>query len=223
MPFYNEAATLRPALERLLKTDLPVRVQVILVDDGSTDGSLGTVDDLASDDRIIVIRKDRNEGKGSAVRAGLGVAGGHVASVLDADLEYDPADFEPLLRVILDGDATVAFGTRLFGGHTVFSFWYVIGNKVTSLWASFLFDTWLSDIYTCFKVAPLEVWRSLGLRCNGFALEAEATGKFLRRGHRIYEIPISYRARDRAAGKKLRWTDGFGALWTLLRVRLSRR
>ncbi len=223
MPFFNEAKTLRPALERLLKTDLPVRLQVVLVDDGSTDESLRTIDDLLGDERIVTVVKNRNEGKGSAVRAGLSAADSHLAGVLDADLEYDPADLKALLAVLLEGDATVAYGARTFGPGSTFSFWYVIGNKVTSAWASLLFNRSVSDIHTCLKMAPLEVWRSLDLSCDGFELDSEATARFLKAGHRIYQVPISYVARARAEGKKLYWIDGFKSLWILTRVRLSRK
>jgi dolichol-phosphate hexosyltransferase len=223
MPVYNEVATLRGAAERLLKTDLPLEFEVLVVDDGSTDGSIETISDLVDAGKVRLIQQPVNQGKGAAVRTGLQHASGAVATILDADFEYDPNDYRNLLRPLLDGDATVVYGTRSFGSHTAFSFWYVIGNKFLSLWASFLFNTWLSDIETCFKLAPVEVWRSLDLRSDGFGIEAECTGKFLRARHRIYELPIEYKARGREEGKKLRWTDGVEALWILLRVRLFGR
>lgn len=222
VPFYNESPTLRPAVERLLKTQIPLLLQLVLVDDGSTDGSFETVEDLTHDERVIVVRKARNEGKGSAVRAGIAAADGDLMGILDADLEYDPADFVPLVETIAGGGASVAYGTRPFGAHAAFSFWYEVGAKFTSLWASLLFNSWVSDIHTCLKVAPLDVWRALELRCDGFDVDAEATAKFLKAGHRIYEVPSSYRARSRAEGKKLVWTDGLQILWTLTRVRFSR-
>lgn len=223
MPFYNEAMTLRPALERLLKTPLPVRLQVVLVDDGSTDESLATVEDLLSDERIRFVGQAENRGKGAAVRAGLAAADGSWAAVLDADLEYDPTDLLALLAVTMEGSATVAYGSRSFGPGSTFSFWYVMGNKLTSFWASILFNTWLSDIHTCLKLAPLEVWRSLNLGCTGFDLDSEATARFLKAGHRIYQIPVSYTARGRAEGKKVHWVDGIRSLWVLSSVRFSRK
>ncbi|MGI8774143.1 MAG: glycosyltransferase family 2 protein [Actinomycetota bacterium] len=219
MPVYNEAATLRQALDRLLKTELPVSLQVVVVDDGSTDGSLASISDLIDGRDVVVVENPRNLGKGAAFRNGLGHATGKYVTILDADMEYDPADYVEVLRPLLDGEADVVYGTRTFGSHTAYSFWYVLGNRFLSLWASFLFNTWLSDIETCFKVAPTDTWRAIGVRSDGFGLEAEVTGKFLRR-HRIYEVPISYRARGREEGKKLNWTDGVIALWILLRVRL---
>ena len=223
MPTLNERATLRAAVERLLKTQLQVPVELIVVDDGSTDGSTDTIADLVDGRTVKLVRHPRNRGKGAAIRTALGLATGEITTVLDADMEYDPANFTSLLEPILDGQTEVAFGTRTFGAYTAYSFWYVVGNKVLAIWASFLFDTWLSDVETCFKMARTDVWRSLALRSNGFGIEAEATGRILRLGHRIYEIPISYRARTRLEGKKLDWTDGVAALWILLRVRLGPR
>lgn len=223
MPVYNERATLRPAVERLLKTDLPLPVELIVVDDGSTDGSLGTVADLADPGRVRLIRHLRNRGKGGAIRTGIEAARGDVLTVLDADLEYDPADLAGLLAPILEGEARVVYGTRAFGAHTAYSFWYVVGNKLVNVWASFLFDTWLSDVYTCLKMAPTELWRAVDLRAAGFGIEAETTGKFLSRGERIYEVPVTYRARSREEGKKIRPSDGLRALWILLRIRMADR
>ena len=221
MPVFNERETVRAAAERLLKTNLQVPVELIVVDDGSADGSAEQIADLAADGSLSLIRLERNRGKGAAVRTGLARATGTIATVLDADLEYDPANYRDLLTPLLDGDASVVYGTREFGAHTAYSFWYVLGNKALGFWASFLFNTWLSDVETCFKMTSTETWRSLGLRSRGFGIEAEATAKLLRSGHRIYEVPIHYRARTREEGKKLSWTDGVEALWILLRVRLG--
>jgi glycosyltransferase involved in cell wall biosynthesis len=223
MPFHNEMATLRPALERLLKADLPVRLQVVLVDDGSTDGSVESVEDLLSDERLTMIQNSRRSGKGNAVRTGLAAADGYLVGILDADLEYDPADFSKLVASVSEGDATVAYGNRPLGRHSTYSFWYMVGGRLTSLWASILFNRWVADIHTCLKVAPLELWRSFDLRCDGFDLDSEVTARFLKAGHRIYEVPISYHARSRTEGKKLRWTDGVKSLWVLTRIRFGRR
>ena len=221
MPVYNERATLRTAVERMLKADLPLPVELIIVDDGSTDSSRATLADLDDGDRLRVLRHAGNRGKGAAIRTGLAAANGDIVTVLDADLEYDPSDYRKLLEPILAGDANVVYGTRSFGAHTAYSFWYVLGNKVLALWASFLFNTWLSDVETCFKMADAALWRRLGLRSDDFGVEAEVTARVLRSGHRIYEVPIDYRARTRAEGKKLEWADGLRALWILLRIRLG--
>lgn len=221
MPVYNELATLRVALDRLLAVDLPVTTEVLVVDDGSTDGCLDTIADLEEAGRVRVIRQPRNAGKGAALRKGISEARGDLLSILDADLEYDPADFAQVLEPVLDGDTNVVYGTRTFGGHAAYSFWYVIGNKALALWASLLFDAWLSDIETCLKLAPTALWRKVDLESSGFGIEAEVTGKFLGMGERIFEAPISYRARGREEGKKLHWTDGVEALWILLKLRFT--
>ncbi len=220
VPVYNERATIRDSIERLRKTELPLPVEVIVVDDGSTDDTADAIAELVADGTVRLLRHARNRGKGAAIRTGLREATGDVLTIMDADLEYDPADYGLLLEPIMGGDARVSYGTRSFGAHTAFSFWYVIGNRALALWASFLFDTWLSDVETCFKMAETGLWRSLAITSDGFGIEAEVTGKFLKSGHRIYEVPIRYRARSREEGKKLRWTDGLEALWILLRVRL---
>jgi glycosyltransferase involved in cell wall biosynthesis len=219
IPVYNERATLRVAIERMLKAELPVAVEVVVVDDGSTDGSVETIQDLADSGAIRILGHRANRGKGAAVRTGLKHTSGDVITILDADLEYDPGDYKALLEPIMSGLSRIAYGTRSFHGHTAFSFWYVIGNKVVALWTSLLFNTWLTDIATCFKMADAALWRSLDLRSNGFGIDAELTAKFLRAGKRIYEVPISYRARRREEGKKVRWTDGLEQLWLVLRVR----
>ncbi len=223
VPVYNEAATLRSSVKRLLDTDLPVDVEVLVVDDGSTDGSLDTVADLEQAGRIRVVQHPANRGKGSAVRTGIAHARGDLLTVLDADLEYDPSDLGRLLEPVLAGEAEIAYGTRTFSTHTAYSFWYVIGNRALAFWASFLYNAWLTDLETCLKLADIRLWREARLTADGFAIEAEVTGKWLRAGHRIYERPINYKARTRAEGKKLTWKDGVEALWTLLRVRLARR
>ena len=223
MPVYNERATLRAAVERVLKTPLPIPSQLLVVDDGSTDGGLETITDLAEPDRVRLVRRRHNRGKGAAIRTGIEAAGGDLLTIFDADLEYDPADVERLLQPILAGEAAVTFGTRAFGSHTAYSFWYVVGNKAVNLWASFLFDSWLSDVYTCLKMAPTDLWRALNLRSEGFGIEAEVTAKLLRRGERVFEVPISYRARGRREGKKIRAADGFRGMGVLLRVRLLGR
>jgi glycosyltransferase involved in cell wall biosynthesis len=221
IPVLNEVHTLRPALERLLKTDLPLNLDVVVIDDGSTDGSLESIEDLVQNGVVRTLRHPSNQGKGAALRSGLAEARGDLVTVLDADLEYDPADYRPMIGEVIEENAEVVYGTRSFGAHTAFSFWYVVGNKFVSLWASFLFDTWLSDLETCFKMAWRDIWMSLDLKEDGFGIEAEATGKFLGRGHRIHEVPIGYKARGREEGKKLHWTDGVQALLILLRIRLQ--
>jgi len=222
MPFLNEAATLRSALERLLSAELPVNLEAILVDDGSTDGGADSVADLVDGQRVVLIRKEHG-GKGSAVREGINAAGGDLLGILDADLEYDPQDLGALLIPLLLGEASVVYGTRAKGRSIAFSRVYALGNWATSVWASVLFRTRLSDIHTCLKVAPLALWRALDLRTSGFEFDSEVTAGFLRAGHAIVEVPASYAARSRAAGKKLYWIDGVRTIATLTRVRISPR
>ncbi len=223
MPVYNERETLRTALDRVLAVEMVVPTEVLVVDDGSTDGCLDTIKDLEETGRVVVVRQPHNQGKGSALRRGIEEATGNLLTILDADLEYDPADFPSLLGPILDGDAHVVYGARSYGGHAAYSFWFVLGNKGLALWASFLFDAWLTDIETCLKVAPTELWRRIDLQSNGFGIEAEVTAKLLTMKERIFEVPISYRARSREEGKKIQWTDGVAALWILLKIRLRGR
>jgi len=223
MPVYNERETLRTALDRLLAVEMPLPTEVLVVDDGSTDGCIDTIEDLVASGAVRLVVQDPNQGKGAALRRGIAEAEGELLTILDADLEYDPADFPALLRPILDREARVVYGARSYGGHAAYSFWFVIGNKMLALWASFLFDAWLTDIETCLKVAPTEVWRKVDLRSDGFGIEAELTGKLLKLRERIFEVPISYKARGREEGKKIQWTDGVAALWILARIRFSRR
>ncbi|MEO6627376.1 MAG: glycosyltransferase family 2 protein, partial [Aquihabitans sp.] len=217
MPVYNERHTLRIALDRLLDVTMPVPTEILVVDDGSTDGCTETIASLVESGAVRLITQDPNQGKGAALRRGIAEASGDLLTVLDADLEYDPGDFPGLLQPILDGDAHVVYGARSYGGHAAYSFWFVLGNKMLALWASFLFDAWLTDIETCLKIAPTETWRAVDLKSSGFGIEAELTGKLLARNERIFEVPISYRARGREEGKKIEWTDGVAALWILAR------
>ncbi len=223
MPVYNERDTLRVALDRLLAVTMPLPTEILVVDDGSTDGCTDTITDLVDAGAVRLLTQRPNQGKGAALRRGIGEATGELLTILDADLEYDPADLPGLVQPILDGDARVVYGARSYGGHAAYSFWFVLGNKMLAFWASFLFDAWLTDIETCLKVAPTATWRKVDLRSNGFGIEAELTGKLLTLDERIFEVPISYRARGREEGKKIQWTDGVAALWILLRIRVRGR
>jgi dolichol-phosphate hexosyltransferase len=223
MPCYNERATLRVALERLLAVEMPLPIEVLVVDDGSTDGCTDTIADLVDGEKVRLVTQQPNQGKGAALQRGFREARGDVLTVLDADLEYDPSDFPSLLHPILEDEARVVYGARSYGGHAAYSFWFVLGNKMLALWASLLFDVWLTDIETCLKVAPTDLWRRVKLDSTGFGIEAEVTGKFLTMKERIFELPISYRARGREEGKKIEWTDGVVALWILARIRFRGR
>jgi glycosyltransferase involved in cell wall biosynthesis len=219
MPVYNEVKTVPRVVKRVLDVQYPCDVELVIVDDGSRDGT-GEVLAQLDDPRVIVQTHPRNRGKGAAVRTAASVATGTHVVICDADLEYAPEDLPALLRPVLAGEAEVVFGTRTFGSHTAYSFWYVLGNKAVTFFANALFDTWISDLETCFKLMPLATYRELDVRSAGFGMEAEITGKLLKRGIPPYEVPISYRARRREEGKKLTWRDGVQALWILLKIRL---
>ena len=221
MPVYNEAETLNYAVKRVLDVAYPCDMELVLVDDGSTDGS-GELVERLDDPRIVKGVHPVNRGKGAALRTAASLASGDYVIICDADLEYTPGDIPDLLEPVIAGDAQVVFGTRTFGSHTAYSFWYVVGNKTVTMAANVLYNAWLSDLETCFKLMPLEVYRSLELRQEGFGVEAEIAAKLLRAGVRPYEVPINYKARGREEGKKLTWRDGVEALWILLQLRLAK-
>ena len=219
MPVYNEEGLIANAIKQALNVSYPCDIELVVVDDGSRDGTaevLAAVDDP----RVIVEIHPRNRGKGAAIRTAVGRATGDYMVILDSDLEYDPQDIPKLLEPVLDGRATVVYGNRTFGSHSAYSFWYVMGNKGVTTAANVLFNSYISDLETCFKLMPIELYRSLHVRSHGFGMEAEITGKLLRRRIRPFEVPISYRARTREDGKKITWRDGVEALLILTRERM---
>jgi glycosyltransferase involved in cell wall biosynthesis len=218
VPVYDEAATVLSALKRVLDVDYPCDVEVVVVDDGSTDGTRDLLAGL-EDPRLQVVHHPVNRGKGAAVRTAAASATGDYMIICDADLEYAPEEIPLLLKPVLAGQAQVVYGTRTFGSHTAYSFWYVVGNKAVTMSANVLFDCWISDLETCFKLMPLPLYRDLAIKAEGFGMEAEVTGKLLARGIRPFEVPITYKARSREEGKKLTWKDGVEALWILTRER----
>jgi dolichol-phosphate hexosyltransferase len=223
MPVYNECATLASALKEVLNVDFPCEVEVVVVDDGSTDGTRELYPALTDDPRVTIHMHERNQGKGAAIRTASTVATGDYVIMCDADLEYSPREIPSLLEPVLAGDAEVVYGTRTFGSHNAYSYTYVLGNKAVTTFANVLFNCYISDLETCFKLMPAALYRDLRARESGFGMEAELTGKLLRRGIRPYEVPISYKARSREAGKKLTWRDGVKALWILSRERFAPR
>jgi len=220
MPVYNERATLESAVKRVLDVSYPVDIELVIVDDGSTDGTRDLYPQWADEPRILMHQKRSNGGKGSAIRKGVELATGDYVIMCDADLEYAPEEIPSLLQPILDGEAEVVYGTRTFGSHNAFSYLYVLGNRLVTTSANVLFNVYISDLETCFKLMPLAMYRRLDVKSAGFGMEAEVTGKILRSGVRPYEVSISYRARGREAGKKLTWRDGVEALWILVRERV---
>jgi glycosyltransferase involved in cell wall biosynthesis len=219
MPVYNEEERLSEALKRALAVEYPCDVELLVVNDGSADGTAAILDSW-SDDRLRVVHHERNKGKGAAIRTAVDAADGDYMVILDADLEYDPKDIPRLLDPVLEGKARIVYGNRSFGGHAAFSFWYVMGNKGVTLFANVLFNSYIGDLETCYKLMPLELYRSLAVKSKGFGMEAEVTGKLLRRKLRPYEVPISYHARTREEGKKITAMDGVEALLILMRERI---
>ncbi len=223
MPVYNERATLLSAIKEVLAVHFPCEIELVVVDDGSTDGTRDLYPSLGFDPRVSIHLHDRNRGKGAAIRTAVASATGDYVIMCDADLEYSPAEIPALLAPVIAGDAEVVYGTRTFGSHNAYSYVYVLGNKGVTTLANVLFNCYISDLETCFKLVPAALYRELDIRETGFGMEAEVTGKLLRRGIRPYEVAIRYAARSREAGKKLTWRDGAEAVWILLRERLAAR
>ena len=222
MPVFNERATIEAAVADALQAELPVESrELVIVDDGSRDGTRELLLERTWPENVRVVTHDKNRGKGAAVRTGLQHAGGDWAAILDADLEYKASDLGPVLEPLLAGEANVVFGSRAWSAHTAFSFWYVVGNKAVTLATNVIYNCWISDVMTCHKAMSTELFRSLPLREPGFAIEPEIAARVLLAGERIYEVPITYRARSREEGKKLTALDGLRVLRTLIRCRVS--
>jgi len=220
MPAYNEARTIEVMLGHVLER--PEVGEVIIVDDGSGDGTWDVLERLADQDsRLRIFRQEVNQGKGAALRRAIQELRMPFALVQDADLEYDPRDYAELLEPLVEGRADVVYGVRGFAGQTAFSFWFVIGNRAVTLATNILFDCYISDMETGYKILRSELWKRLNLRGTRFDIEPEITARVLRLGYRIHEVPIHYYARSRDEGKKLTWVDGVRALGTLIKMRLS--
>ena len=217
IPAFNEERTLERVIDTVLK--VPEDLEIILIDDGSSDGTWQIMRSRVDGDRVRSVRHDVNQGKGVAIRTGLQHARGHIVLIQDADLEYSPKDYGVLLEPLKSNRATIVYGSRSFSSHSAYSYWYVVGNRLVTLFTNILYNCYLSDIETGYKVMPLAVARSLDLHAQGFELEPEITAKLLRLGHRIFEVPITYAARSREDGKKLTAMDGVKAVLTLLRYR----
>jgi len=220
MPVYNERETIVAAVEAVLAVDRAD--EIIIVDDGSTDGTRDLYPQIAMlSERIKIQMHTRNRGKGAALRTGFTVASGEILLIQDADLEYDPRDYNALVTPIEEGKAAVVYGSRFRGGPTkTLFFWHMIGNKFLTLVTNIVYNTILTDMETCYKVFRADVIRDIPLRAKGFEFEPEITSKVLKRGYRIYEVPISYNGREFFEGKKLNpWREGPKALYYLLKYR----
>lgn len=222
MPVHDEASTLPQILRRLGTVEFRAPTELIIVDDGSTDGGVDGVDRawLPNLQRVRVVRSRVNRGKGHALRRGFALAEGDFLGVQDADLEYEPAQIPELVAPLRDGRADAVFGSRQFGAASSYSFWYLVGNRFVSLAASALFDRYVTDAYTCHKFFTRSAYERLRLTADGFEIEAELTGGLLRQDARLLELPIRYTARTREEGKKIRKRDGLRALLRLVRIRL---
>jgi glycosyltransferase involved in cell wall biosynthesis len=217
MPVYNERATLEEIVERVLT--VPLRLELIAVDDASSDGSRERLLELGRERGFAVLLQERNQGKGAAVRRGIAAAAGDVIVVQDADLEYSPEEYPELLDLIVKGKADAVFGSRFIGRHRCFLFTHYLANLFLNFVTNVLYNTTMTDMETCFKAVRADLLKSIPLRSARFGIEPEITAKLFKRGARVYEVPITYEGRDYAEGKKITWRDGFPALWTLVKYR----
>ncbi|MCJ7738689.1 MAG: glycosyltransferase family 2 protein [Anaerolineae bacterium] len=234
VPVYNEIKTIGEILYRVRAVDLTVPHgygrheqtlicfdrEIVVVDDGSSDGTREYLRSVADDPDIVVVFHDQNQGKGAAVRSGLQHASGDVIVIQDADLEYDPREYVNLLRPIVEGQSQVVYGSRFRGGPAkAMLFWHMMGNRFLTFVANLLYDSTLSDMETCYKLFTREVSDNLHLKSPRWGFDPEITAQILRAGYRIYEVPISYSGREFEDGKKISWRDGFVVLWTLIKCR----
>ena len=222
VPVYNEARTVASVIERLVAIDLPAAREILVVNDGSTDGTRDVLDQVAQRPELRIIHAEKNGGKGSAIRIGFGQAAGTIVAIQDADLELDPAQLADLVKPILDGRTRVVYGSRFLAGRPDAPWLSIFANQVLTGATNLLFGGQLTDMETCYKVMAADVARSLELESNRFDIEPEITAKLLRAGHSILELPIRFEPRSRAQGKKIGWRDGVRAIQVLLKYRFSK-
>jgi glycosyltransferase involved in cell wall biosynthesis len=219
MPAFNERDTIEEIIRRVLA--VKVRIELIVVDDGSRDGTRDILSRLAAELPFKLVLQSSNGGKGAALRRGFQEVTGDLVIIQDADLEYSPEEFPQLIELICEGRADVVYGSRFLGRHRVLLFTHYAGNWFLTLVTNVLYNTMLTDMETCYKVMRTEVLRSMTLESSGFGIEPELTAKIFKRRYRVYEVPITYDGRNYNEGKKITWRDGFVALWVLLRYRFS--
>jgi glycosyltransferase involved in cell wall biosynthesis len=220
VPVYNERNTVAEAIRRARAVEIPLDREIVVVDDGSSDGTTQILSQL-QDSTVRVVFHDVNRGKGAAIRTGLTHVTGDLVLIQDADLEYDPEDWRKLLTPVLNGKARVVYGSRFTGERRNMMFWHWVGNRFLSLVTNVLYNTTISDMETCYKLFDRELVQSIPLRSDRFGFEPEVTAKILRTGERIYEVPISYAGREIHEGKKVTWKDGVDALKVLIRCRFG--
>ena len=221
MPVYNERERVERAITEVLATELPTDFELILVNDGSTDGTSEILRSGDWGENVRLFEHDHNRGKGAAVRTGLAEAGGEFSAIFDADLEYEAADFAQLLAPLREGRTNACFGVRAFDGYTSHSFMFVMGNKGVTLACNVLFNVYLHDIMTCHKMIRTDLFRELDLHSNGFTIEPEITARLVQHHEKIFEVPVHYRARSSDEGKKLTARDGFRVIGSLLKLRFG--
>jgi glycosyltransferase involved in cell wall biosynthesis len=219
MPVFNERNTIEEIVHRVLA--VPMRIQLIVVDDRSTDGTAEILEQLQKERDFTLLRQPHNGGKGSALRRGFAAVTGDMVIIQDADLEYSPEEYPMLTHLITSGRADVVYGSRFLGTHRVFMLSHYLGNRLITFVTNVLYNTMLTDMETCYKVMRIDVLRSMELKSNGFGIEPEMTAKVFKRGYRVYEVPISYDGRGYEEGKKITWRDGIVALWVLLKYRFT--
>jgi len=216
---FKERGTIQEIVNRVLA--VPLRVELIVVDDGSIDGTRDLLQGLQRQHGFKLVLQPRNQGKGAALRRGFVEVSGDLVVIQDADLEYSPEEYPQLIELICQGRADVVYGSRFLGRHRVFLFSHYLGNRVLTLVTNVLYNTMLSDMETCYKVMRTSVLRSFTLESDGFGIEPELTAKIFKRGYRVYEVPITYDGRGYDEGKKITWRDGVVALWVLLKYRFT--
>jgi glycosyltransferase involved in cell wall biosynthesis len=219
MPAYNEQETIETIIGRVKA--VPLRTELIVVDDGSTDNTRAILAELQKTVDFKLVLQPKNAGKGAALRRGFEEVTGDLVVIQDADLEYSPEEFPDLIELISQGRADVVYGSRFLGRRRVFLFTHYVGNRLLTLITNILYNTILTDMETCYKVMRTEVLRSFTLHSNGFGIEPEMTAKIFKRGYRVYEVPITYDGRGYDDGKKITWRDGVVALWVLLKYRFT--
>lgn len=220
MPVFNESSTIVEIVDKVMAIDRDK--ELIIVDDGSTDGTRDILrDKIEGKPGVRVVYHERNQGKGAAIRTAQAHITGEITIIQDADLEYDPRDYEVLLVPIEEQRADVVYGSRFLGRHRAFLYWHYLGNRFLTFVTNLLYNTMLTDMETCYKAFRSEIFKSIHIRSDRFEFEPEITAKIFKKHCRVFEVPISYAGRDYVEGKKITWKDGFGAIWTLLKYRFT--